>query len=83
MTRAALLAGLREAHGTRGENFRLWVDQVEGRAVLEDCALVTYQEWQATESLQRGRLSSALFTRREGQLLWQHVHETWLPAGSF
>ena len=83
MTRDTLIEGLRGAHGARGDQFRLWVDQVEGRLVHQDCVLVTYQEWQSTEALERGRVSSALFTQRAAKLLWQHVHETWLPEGSF
>lgn len=81
--RPALLETLRMAHGSRGKKFRLWVDQVAGRELASGLYLVTYQEWQATESLERGRLSSAVFSIRGTDLLWQHVHETWLAEDAF
>ena len=49
--------------------------------------LVTYEEWQRnalnSEPSDNGRVSTALFHQTPtapGGLLWQHVHETWLPT---
>lgn len=83
--RARLLEAVGAAHGGRrrgGEPIRIWIESYEGRAVSTDVHLATYQEWQAEGGRIRGRLSTALFRRRDGApngVEWVHVHETWLP----
>lgn len=80
--RDVLLQHLRSSHGTWQEG-RIWIENVQGRSLSEELALVTYEEWQQTGEEVRGRRSSALFRRApaapEG-VAWVHLHETWIPA---
>lgn len=78
MVRAQLLDMLWSAHGVNGETFTIEIRALESTRVTEDIALVLYQEWQMGEPV-TARLSSALLERRQGKLVWRHVHETWLP----
>lgn len=41
--------------------------------------LAMYEEWQNDQGIEKGRLSSVLFKIDQDQLIWLHVHETWLP----
>ena len=79
LSRAALMESLRTAYGDRGSHFRLWVERVEGRELVPGLYLVTYQEWQAIEAKERGRVSTAILSTVGSGIRWQHVHETWLP----
>ena len=81
--RAALLADLEAAHGGRaGQEFRIWIEDMQARQMLGDFCLVTYEEWQDAAGARSARLSSALFRRRRRlphRVEWLHLHETWLP----
>lgn len=78
--RAALLDGLAESHGrTRGEAFDIDVREVEAVALLEDHAVVRYEEWQLTADGEAGRVSTALFRADEEApegVLWVTLQET-------
>jgi len=83
--REELLERLQSAHGIwRGMSRpgRIWIENLQVRHQVGDQALVLYEEWQEIEGESRGRLSTALFRRREGtpnSVEWVHVHEVWLP----
>ena len=80
-----LLHRLRDAHGIWRELSRpgsIWIENLRVRHQVGDQALVLYEEWQEIEGEPRGRLSTALFQRRDGLpngVEWVHVHEVWLP----
>lgn len=84
--REVLLGDVRGAHGmARGESppMRIRIEELRGRPLADDLYLVTYEEWQARRGQERGRLSTAVFRRREGTpngVEWLHVHEVWLEA---
>jgi hypothetical protein len=83
--REELLERLRAAHGIWREMSRpgrIWIENLQVRHQVGDQVLVLYEEWQEIEGESRGRLSTALFRRREGTpnaVEWIHVHEVWLP----
>jgi hypothetical protein len=80
---APLVAGLRVAHGRWTSAARIRVEKVRLHRLLgEDAAVVTYEEWHEVGDEVRGRLSTAVFGRREGTpngVVWLHLHEVWLP----
>ena len=83
LTRAEVLDWIWEMHGTRRED-RLWVDELQLRALHGDVAVVTYREWQETPAGRTLRLSTALLARAAGTpngLSWLHVHESWIEKG--
>ena len=48
-------------------------------------AIVTYEEWQTFEGVEKGRLSTAVFERHPAmpnRVRWLSVHETWLPPAA-
>jgi len=83
--RAELLERLLAVHGIWREMSRpgrIWIENLQVRHQVGDQVLVLYEEWQEIEGESRGRLSTALFRRREGTpngVEWMHVHEVWLP----
>ncbi|MDF1836422.1 MAG: hypothetical protein P1V35_01010 [Planctomycetota bacterium] len=80
ISRENLIDGLSGGFGSRGPEFRLWVQNTRARMVEEGLCLVTYEEWQATDGVEKGRLSSALLRcTPQGICTWIHVHETALP----
>ncbi|MFQ5705057.1 MAG: DUF4440 domain-containing protein [Gemmatimonadales bacterium] len=80
--RAELLAGIWEAYGSyTSESFGIRIGNVACRRIDDDVCLVTYEEWQTRDGEEKGRVSSAVFRRREGTpggIEWQHVHEVWI-----
>lgn len=82
--RDPLLKGLRSMHNAR-QGSRIWIENVVLRQEIGDMLIVTYEEWQQTPDTEaRGRLSTVVFQKQAGlpnDLLWLHVHETWLPQG--
>lgn len=61
---------------------RIEVEAIEPRFEREEVCLLTYEEHQRTEGTWRGRRSSALFEAAPaapGDVVWRHLHETWLP----
>ena len=83
--RDELLERLQAAHGIWREMSRpgrIWIENLQVRHQVGNQVLVHYEEWQEIEGESRGRLSTALFRRREGApngIEWLHVHEVWLP----
>ncbi len=83
IARPQLVAGLHAAHGRDRENpIRIWIEDVQLHHHGPDHILATYQEWQGYTPPGRGRLSTVVIHPQADApngLLWQHVHETWLP----
>jgi hypothetical protein len=86
--RDAMLDGVRGAHGRERDArlpMKIWIQNHRGRVLADGLHLVTYEEWQEKGGVTRGRVSTALFARREGTpngVEWLHVHEVWMPAGT-
>jgi hypothetical protein len=85
MTREPLLVELRRMHASRdpARGFRIWIQNFDCRYVGDDVIVATYEEWQHLDGEDRGRLSTVAFERKRDssqELLWLHVHETWLPT---
>lgn len=84
-SRAGIIDRLQGSHGFQSgatEPMRIWIENVRSRALSGELHLVTYEEWQETEGVTRGRLSTAIFSNKAGTpngVQWHHVHETWLP----
>lgn len=82
LAREDLIESLRGANGSRGGDFRLWVDRLETRPLSGGVHLVTYEEWQTHDGRTTGRFSSAVLADSSNAtdgIEWWHVHETWLP----
>jgi hypothetical protein len=61
---------------------KIWIENFGFKQLTSDIFLVTYEEWQKVESEDKGRLSTAIFLKKENKfngIVWIHVHETWLP----
>lgn len=81
--REALVDGLYNTYNKR-QNFRIWIENVTIQHNFGDVIVATYEEWQEfkDENKTTSRLSTVVFTLDEtvpNQLLWQCVHETWMP----
>lgn len=74
---------VREGYGRWQDSAnRIWIENVALRWQEDDVCLLTYEEWQETDGEMTARLSSVLFRGQAGtpnNLVWLHVHETWLP----
>jgi len=76
-----LQPALRQRHNS-WQNGRIWIENVRVHWQKGELLLVVYEEWQAVDGLENGRLSSVLFQQQlnlPNNLLWLYVHETWLP----
>jgi hypothetical protein len=84
--RVELLEQLRNGYGSRSdpkETYRLWIENIECRYILNNLCLVTYEEWAEINGVLNARLSSALFKKKERTKFgveWLHVHETLIPT---
>lgn len=81
--RTQLAAGLHRTYNQR-QNFRIWIENVQVQQTIGDVIVATYEEWQAfaDEDKTTARLSTVVFTSDDSKpngLIWQCVHETWLP----
>ena len=64
------------------QNGRIWIKNVRVHWQKGELLLVVYEEWQAVDGEENGRLSSVLFQQQPNLpngLLWLYLHETWLP----
>lgn len=86
--RDTILASIRDGYGDHageGKEFRIEIHDVRGRLLVDDGALLTYEEWQVSDGSENRRLSSAWFRRVEEAprgVRWIHLHETALPERS-
>ena len=78
---------LRAAYGSHSEHgMAIEIKNVELLSGSGFRYLVRYEEWQRSGSPERetARVSTAFFQESEGSgpnnLLWIHVHETWMPG---
>ena len=78
--RNILMVKLYEAHNSRPD-LTITIKNVQLHHEDERSLTASYEEWQRINETETARISSALFLKRE-QLLWQHVHETWLAQSS-
>lgn len=83
--KAAVVDGLRSAHGSRaGRDFRIEIRNVTDRVVAEGAVLLTYQEWQFEgPRVASARTSTAMFVaapHAPNGVVWRHLHETILGA---
>ncbi|MFT4649188.1 MAG: hypothetical protein ACI9X4_002426 [Glaciecola sp.] len=77
ISRASLIEGLAGGFASCGAEFKLCVRNTQARMVGEGLCLVTYEEWQSKDGIEKGRLSSAfLRCTSQGPCTWVHVHET-------
>lgn len=82
--REELLNSLRDTHAMHAASpIEISIQNCGARALSDQIYLATYEEWQATASDKKGRLSSAIMrTARDTPhgVEWLQVHETWLPV---
>ncbi|WP_254838145.1 DUF4440 domain-containing protein [Natronomonas marina] len=80
----ALVDGIAESHGrTAGEDFDIDVREIETVALLDDHAVVRYEERQSTAAGETGRVSTALFRADEAApegVVWVTLQETGLES---
>ncbi|MFB6361002.1 MAG: hypothetical protein ABEH59_06730 [Halobacteriales archaeon] len=85
VSRSAIIDSVEQRHGAATDGRapgRIEVEAIEPRFERGDVCLLTYEEHQLTDGTWRGRRSSALFEASAdapGDLVWRHLHETWLP----
>ena len=63
--------------------FHIWIENFNLEYKDKEIILATYEEWQKNNGKTTGRISSVLFQQKEekpNNLVWVHVHETWLPG---
>ncbi len=76
-----LAGSVKSTHGSN-PTFSIAIRNVQIRRQWEGHVLATYEEWQrnakASSPPNNGRVATVLF-RIEKNLMWLHVHETWLP----
>lgn len=82
--RRVLIDGLAESYGrTEGEPFDIDIREVEAVALLEDHAVVRYEEWQIRPDGESGRVSTALFRAEDDApegVVWVTLQETALES---
>lgn len=84
--RATLISGLYNTYDQQ-QNFHIWIENIQVQHLLGEVIVATYEEWQKTrdDGKTTARLSSVVFTKdntKSNGLLWQCVHETWLPPSN-
>lgn len=83
--RSAIIESVEQRHGAATDGQapdRIDVEAIEPRFERDTVCLLTYEEHQRTDGSWRGRRSSALFEAAPdapGDVVWRHLHETWLP----
>lgn len=78
LDRAAVVEGVRSAHGAR-PGLRIEIRDPRLLHAWEDRRLAVYEEWQEDADGRSARTSTVLFRRSEDAptgLAWVHVHET-------
>lgn len=78
---------LRECHGERqGTKYRVWIDRLLPIKISDDAWLVRFEKWESSgeervccviTTLLRSKVPNSLV-----DLLWEHVHQTWLEANA-
>lgn len=80
---AAVLAGVRSAHGQWRDDPTAMIEvrNAKAHALGGGLVRVSYEEWQRTDGAWKGRRSTALLQGRADGVTWLHVHETWVGGG--
>jgi hypothetical protein len=86
VSRHDTLTGVKSAHGALAQAdppFRIWIKNFQLRHQESELCLVTYEEWQAKQDGDEGRISTALFKNRSetpNGVEWLHLHEVWIQT---
>lgn len=78
LDRAAVLAFLRDARGSRGPDFRIWIEDAHALHQSGDLVLMHYLERQRVGGQDTARRASALFRMEAAGPRWLFVQETWV-----
>jgi hypothetical protein len=78
LDRAAVLAFLRQARGSRGEDFRIAVEAIDVLHAAPPLLLLHYIERQWLHGQPTGRRASAMFRMEATGPSWLFVQETWI-----
>jgi len=86
--RLQLVEALKDAYGCRkNQIFIIECRNIQIMSVLPSSSgsstvLCCYEEWQTVGTIETARMASAWFydDPTNDQLIWLHVHETWLPG---
>jgi hypothetical protein len=79
--RADVIGWLAGAHGSRGADFRIWIEHAALIARHGGTAIFSYDECQhmnGTDTRRRATVVFALSPEPAGPLRWLAVHETWV-----
>lgn len=79
--RGQLCDELFAAHGSRGNDFEIRIDNLTIRRDMGAACVVTYEEWQRDIGRESARIATALLGPCAGapnSVEWLHLHETWL-----
>jgi hypothetical protein len=79
LTRAEVLAFLRDARGTRGADFRIAIEDIAVLHAAKPLCLMHYVERQWVHSTETARRAVALFDVTAAPR-WLFVQETWIKA---
>lgn len=76
---------LRKCYGDRqGTKYRVWVDRLLPTRISNDAWLVQFEKWESSgEEYQCGVVTTLLRSKVANSLidlLWEHVHQTWLDG---
>lgn len=77
LDRAAVIGWLQGAHGQRGADFRIWIEEVSEIARGPGFIAMAYDECQSLAGGDTRRRATALLRPAGGRLVWVLVHETW------
>lgn len=83
LDQAAVLGWLAEAHGSRGPDFRIWIENVALLLRRGSLLLASYDECQHLAGAgTRRRVTCLLEEKADARngLVWLAVHETWVEA---
>lgn len=75
--------GLRRAKGSRGADFRIWIERIRPVVETPEIVAVIYDECQHADGQDTRRHVTALFRRASAAPLgvrWLRVHETWVDG---
>ena len=78
LDRAELLAFLRDARGSRGEGFRIAVEDIALLHAAPPLVLMHYVERQWLRGVETARRAAALFRMEPEGPRWLFVQETWI-----
>jgi hypothetical protein len=80
LDRAAVIGWLSAAHGQRGADFRIWIENVTVLARRGAVLLASYDECQFITGRKTRRRATGVFERGTTRPVWLSVHETWVDA---